>query len=97
MGNLKEQIESIMNKMKNDPTFEAKFKEDPVKAIENLMDIDLPNDAIDDIIAGIKAKIGIEESGIMDILGQIDAGDVIKKLGKLDDNGVLGKIKGLFE
>ena len=54
-----------MNKMKNDPTFEAKFKEDPVKALENLMDIDLPNDAIDDIIAGIKAKIGINESGIM--------------------------------
>ena len=45
--------------MKNDPTFEAKFKEDPVKAIENLMDIDLPNDAIDDIIAGIKAKCNV--------------------------------------
>lgn len=97
MENLKEQIESIMNKMKNDPSFEANFKEDPVKAIENLMDIDLPNDAINDIIDAVKAKIGLDESGILDKLGQIDAGDILGKLGNSDDNGVLGKLTGLFK
>ena len=97
MENLKEQIETIMNKMKNDPSFEANFKEDPVKAIENLMDIDLPNDAINDIITAVKAKIGLDESGILDKLGKIDAGDILGKLGNSDDNGMLGKIKGLFK
>ena len=56
--------------MKNDPSFEANFKEDPVKAIENLMDIDLPNDAINDIVTAVKAKIGLDESGILDYLNK---------------------------
>lgn len=97
MENLKEQIETIMNKMKNDPSFEANFKEDPVKAIENLMDIDLPNDAINDIVTAVKAKIGLYESGILDKLEQIDAGDILGKLGNSDDNGMLGKLTGLFK
>ena len=48
MENLKEQIETIMNKM----------------------DIDLPNDAINDIITAVKAKIGLDESGILDYLNK---------------------------
>ena len=100
MEKFKEQIETILTKMKNDPSFEANFKADPVTAIEHLMDIDLPNDKIDDIITAVKAKIGLDESGILDKLGQIDAGDVGNVLGKIagsDNGGMLGKLTGLFK
>ena len=100
MEKFKEQIETILTKMKNDPSFEANFKADPVTAIEQLMDIDLPNDKIDDIITAVKAKIGLDESGILDKLGQIDAGDVGNVLGKIagsDNGGMLGKLTGLFK
>lgn len=50
--------------------FASNFKEDPVKAIENLMDIDLPNDVINDIVTAVKAKIGLDESGILDYLNK---------------------------
>lgn len=100
MEKFKEQIETILTKMKNDPSFEANFKADPVTAIEQLMDIDLPNDKIDDIITAVKAKIGLDESGILDKLGQIDAGDVSNVFGKIagsDNDGMLGKLTGLFK
>lgn len=72
MENLKEKIEEIVNKVKSDPDFDEKFQENPVKALEEVMGIDLPDDKINEIITAVKTKINLDESGI------------------------LGKIKGLF-
>ena len=72
MENLKEQIETIVNKVKSDPEFDTKFQENPVKTLEEVMGVDLPDDKINDIITAVKTKINLEDSGI------------------------LGKIKGLF-
>lgn len=73
MEELKEKIEEVVAKVKADPDFAKKFQEDPVKALEGVLGIDLPDDKINDIIDAVKAKI------------------------KLDDSGLLGKIKGLFD
>ena len=65
MENLKEKIEEIVGKVKNDPDFARKFQEEPVQALEEVMGIDLPDDQINDIITTVKAKIDIDESGIL--------------------------------
>ena len=65
MENLKEKIEEIVEKVKNDPNFAKKFQEEPVKALEEVIGINLPDDQINDIISTVKAKINIDESGIL--------------------------------
>ena len=65
MGELKETIEKIVNKVKNDDSFAEQFKENPIKAIENVTGIDLPDGSIDNIVDAVKAKINLDDSGIM--------------------------------
>ena len=64
---IKEKIEELVEKIKNDKTLLAKFKDDPVSAVESLIGIDLPNDQLDALVNGIKAKIGLDQLG--DALG----------------------------
>lgn len=73
---IKKKIEEVVKKIKDDKDFEAKFKKDPVDALERILGIDLPNDQIEKIIDGVKAKISIDDIG--DKLG-----DIGEKLGGL--------------
>ena len=75
--NIKEKIEELVEKIKNDEELQAKFKADPISAVEQLLGVDLPNDQIEKIVDGIKAKIAID-----------DIGDALGKLG-----GLFGKKK----
>ena len=70
--NIKEKIEELVEKIKNDEALQAKFKADPIAAVEQLLGVDLPNDQLEKIVDGIKAKLAID-----------DIGDVIGKLGGL--------------
>ncbi len=54
---IKAKITEITNKIKSDKNFAENFKNDPVKAVESVIGIDLPNDQINAIIDGIKANI----------------------------------------
>ena len=49
MEELKEKIEEVVAKVKADPDFAKKFQEDPVKALEGVIGIDLPDDKINDL------------------------------------------------
>ena len=66
MENLKEKIEEIVEKVKNDPSFAKKFQEEPIKALEEVMGVDLPDDQINQILETVKAKVNLDNSGIMD-------------------------------
>ena len=57
MDKFKEKIEEIVNKVKNDKDFASKFKCDPVKAVEDVIGVDLPDDKINGIIDAVKAKL----------------------------------------
>lgn len=57
MDNIKEYIEKIFNKVTTDKDFQEKFKNEPIKAVEELLNIDLPDEAINNIINGVKAKL----------------------------------------
>ena len=63
---IKEKIEEIVDKVKNDPNFATKFQEDPVKALEEILDMDLPDDEINKMVDAVKTKINLEDSGILD-------------------------------
>jgi hypothetical protein len=60
---IKEKIEEIVDKVKNDEEFEKNFKENPVKAVESVVGVDLPDDKIKPIVEGVKAKIGAGKIG----------------------------------
>jgi uncharacterized protein YpuA (DUF1002 family) len=60
---VKEKIEEIVKKVKEDEGFADKFKSDPVKAVESVLGVDLPDDQINGIIEGVKAKINVDNAG----------------------------------
>jgi hypothetical protein len=60
---IKKKIEEIVDKVKNDKTFAAKFKSDPIKAVESLLGVDLPDEQIKKVIEGVKAKISLDQAG----------------------------------
>ena len=72
---IKAKIEEIVNKVKNDESFANEFKADPVKAVEKVVGVDLPDDQINKIVDGIKAKVSVD-----DVKGKI--GGLLGKLGK---------------
>ena len=54
---IKEKIEDIVKKIKKDPDIKKSFEKDPVKTIEKLLDVDLPDGVVEKIIDGVKAKM----------------------------------------
>lgn len=66
---IKEKIEELVNKVKNDKDFGDNFKKDPVKAVESVLGIDLPDEQIEKVIDGVKAKIKLDDIG--DKIGDI--------------------------
>ena len=58
---IKVKIDELVNKVKNDKDFGKKFKENPTKAVESVLGIDLPDEQVNKIIDGIKAKISIDD------------------------------------
>lgn len=69
---IKAKIDEIVDKVKDDKDFGRKFKENPTKAVESVLGIDLPDEQINKIIDGIKAKISIDD--ITDKLGGLFKG-----------------------
>lgn len=69
---IKAKIEEVVTKVKNDPDFSSKFMSDPVSAIESVIGIDLPNDQINALIEGVKAKLTVDKaSGVFDSIKKL--------------------------
>ena len=66
---LKAKIEEIVKKLTTDKTLMARFERNPVSVIEQLIGIDLPDEQVNQLIDGIKAKIKLDQVG--DVLGGI--------------------------
>lgn len=64
---LKKMIEELVEKIQNDPDILKKFNEEPVKCLEKLLEVDLPDDQVEKLIDGIKAKLAMDKVG--DVLG----------------------------
>lgn len=64
---IKKKIDELVDKIKDDKDIMKKFQKDPISTVEGLLGIDLPNDQIEKIADGIKAKIKLDDIG--DMLG----------------------------
>lgn len=69
---IKEQIDKIVDKIKNDDNFKDDFKKNPVSAIENVAGIDIPDGMVDKLVAGVQAKLGADKAtGALDSLKKL--------------------------
>ena len=57
---IKGQINNLMEEISTNPNIKEQFEKEPVKVIENVIGIDLPDDVIMKIIDGVKAKLTID-------------------------------------
>ena len=64
---IKEKIESIVEKISKEPNIKEQFEKEPVKVIENILGVDLPDDVVEKIIDGVKAKLTLDM--ISDVAG----------------------------
>lgn len=60
---IKAKINELADKIKNDPSIANNFQKDPIGTVEKLLGVDLPNDQVQGIVNGIKAKIDLDKLG----------------------------------
>lgn len=66
---IKEKVEEIVEKLKKDPALLKKFQGDPIKTLESLTGIDLPDEQLKPVVAAVKAKMAAGDLG--DLLGAV--------------------------
>ncbi|MCI8799712.1 hypothetical protein NSB25_05245 [Acetatifactor muris] len=54
---VKEQITKAVDKITRDKGLQEQFRREPVKALESVLGVDLPDDIIDQVVQGVKAKL----------------------------------------
>ena len=69
-------VEKAVKKILKDEKLQKQFLDEPVKALEKVLDIDLPDELLEPVIDGIKAKIKADQ--VADTLK--DASKLLKKL-----------------
>lgn len=58
---IKEKIEEVVEKVKSDEKLLDKFKKDPIKTVEGIIGIDLPDDVMEKVVDGVKAKVSVDK------------------------------------
>jgi len=66
---VKAKIDELVNTLKADPKLLEQFKTDPIKTLEGLTGIDLPDEQIKPVVDGVKAKLAL--GGAKDALGKL--------------------------
>lgn len=61
MADIKEQITKVVDKVTKDEKLMDQFQKDPVKAVESVIGVDLPDDVVNKVVDGVKAKISIDK------------------------------------
>jgi len=69
---IKAKIEEIVKKLTSTPNLMEKFEKNPVSVIEELVGMDLPDDLVNQIVDGVKAKIKLGQvGGALNALGKL--------------------------
>ena len=66
---IKAKIEELVEKIKKNPALLKKFNTETVKVVEELVGIDLPDEIIEKVVDGVKAKLTMDKVG--DALGAL--------------------------
>ncbi|WP_300638461.1 hypothetical protein [uncultured Oscillibacter sp.] len=54
---IKAKVEELAAKLQQDPALIKSFQQDPVKTLERLIGADLPDEQLQPLVTGIKAKL----------------------------------------
>lgn len=69
---LKDKIEELASRIQKDPALLLSFQKDPVKALEKLTGMDLPDEQLKPLVTGVKTRLAVSDLG-----GKLDG---LKKL-----------------
>ena len=69
---IKEQLEKLAESVLKDASLKEMFTKDPIKVVEKVLGVDLPDEIVEKIIDGVKAKITVDQIS--------DAASFLKKL-----------------
>ena len=69
---IKAKIEQIAKKLMSDKPLMQRFEKNPASVIEEYVGVDLPDDLVNQIVEGVKAKLTVDK-----------VGDALEGLGKL--------------
>ena len=76
MDDIKEMIEKVVERVTKEDDLKELFQENPIKAIEKVLGVDLPDEMIEKIVDAVKAKISVDKiASVADSVG-----DLFKKL-----------------
>ena len=84
MDNIRDIAKRLIEIMKDDDKFEARFDRNPAKAIEDVLGIDLPDEKVNSIVKIVKSKLDLDKFDLDDLLDK-DKIPGLSKLGKLLD------------
>ena len=62
---IKAMATDLVEKIKENPALLTQFRKDPVKVVETLLGMDLPDDQIRKLAELIKAKIDLDKAGAL--------------------------------
>lgn len=69
---IKAQITTVVDKITKDKELQELFKKDPVKAVEKVLGVDLPDDVVNKVVDGVKAKLSVDKAaGVVDSLKKL--------------------------
>ncbi len=57
---IKAQISKMVEEVSKNPDMKEQFEKEPVKAVEKVLGIDLPDDVVMKIVDGVKAKLTMD-------------------------------------
>ena len=76
---VKEIITNLVEKIQSNKTLMADFEKEPVKVIEKIVGKDLPDELVEKVIDGVKAKITLDK--VDDLIDNVsDVAGALKKL-----------------
>ena len=70
VDDIKEMIEKVVERVTKEDDLKELFEKEPIKAIEKVLGIDLPDEKLKAIVDAVKAKISIDKiSSVADSVG----------------------------
>ncbi len=66
---IKELSEKAVDTIKGDENLLESFKKDPIKVVEKILNVDLPDEILEKIVEAVKAKMNLDDA--KDAIGKI--------------------------
>ncbi len=85
MFDVKAKVDELVKKISGEKDLAKRFLKEPVKTVESLLGVDLPDETVKKLVEGVKEKISLEKIGALldsDGDGKPDLGAIAKLLGR---------------